>query len=563
MHMAQNPTNLRRQAVRVDPSAFRSTYKGLGKNDAVVLKALLDKFRKLYQLRSPTGENKELLVSADSINCALVIHDAAIYDAALDWGLHEFYQDIIMDDGFFTAPVFFTDSIIEGLASLVVYFGHQFTQKIRSHPTKTSIVIRAHLLWKCIWEQRRALKLHTKSEHHYVGKNWASGTSWSEPIVQLAFVYHELLEMEVGRLRYNEMLIDTYIQHVALYCLLSFKQTSTDRVPDPDYRDFAYEALSSLILADRIHTRRLVSEVLLTDDGQLADSFAQYLSELLQRDEPVDGLEFDEFQNQKQSVIVLGCHPSITERLWKYRGHEHCVRAMANVFWNTSTGTFMSDWYSCQVLTGSILELMERSAWAGAPIVYCRGVDVVTECARIIDCLLVNDGSMCLVMVPNAPSISGLQTQCKNDQPTLEFLQSMKKGMKEEWWVTRLHMDAQRPAIEKFLTPESPPGVIEKHDDIRVAWDTLAHALGLDDEEENQRFHKSRSDRCLGHAQAAARSTTVAVSVKREIGIKADTKAGAGIESRNEMTRDERSLCVKYAVIAPHPFSTSTYPQMA
>ena len=146
--------------------------------------------------------------------------------------------------------------------------------------------------------------------------------------------------------------MDSYIQHVALYCLLSFNQSAVDRqIADPDYKDFAYKALSSVIMGGRTCVDRLVSEVLLIGDGRAADSFARYLSDLLQRDEPFDGIEFEEFQEHKQPIVTLACHPSILQHIWKYSGHEHCVRALVHLFWNTNTQNFISEWYSCHAMT--------------------------------------------------------------------------------------------------------------------------------------------------------------------------------------------------------------------
>ena len=94
---------LQRQAVSVDPDEFRKTYGG--ENLVTTMKKLLDTFRMLYQTRTPNEENKALLVCADSVNCALILRSHDIYNVAFEWGLHEFYQAIIMEDGFFTEPV--------------------------------------------------------------------------------------------------------------------------------------------------------------------------------------------------------------------------------------------------------------------------------------------------------------------------------------------------------------------------------------------------------------------------------------------------------------------------
>ncbi|KZV64851.1 hypothetical protein PENSPDRAFT_151094 [Peniophora sp. CONT] len=509
--MAQTTALLQRQAVRVNPLEFHAKYKG--RNQVAVMKALLDKFRLLYQ-RSSERDDQGLLVCADSVNCALIIHEAAVYDTALDWGLHEFYQDIIMEDDFFTTPVFFADSIIEGLTSLLIYFGHQIAQKIRSHPAKAVVISRASLLWKRIWDQRHLLKLHPKSEHQYVGKNWVPGTSWSEPIVQMAFAYHELLQIEMDNIQYNEILIDTYIQHVGLYCLLSFNQPGID----PDYRDFAYRITSSLVLAEsQVYAERLVSEVLLIDGGRAADSFAIYLSELLQRDEPFTALEFEEFQKHKQALVVLACHPGLLPHLWKMGVHEHCVRALAHVFWNTDPDNFMGDWYVCHVMTDVALDAMEMSVdLENAPAIYCRGEDVVTESVRTIDCLLSHPGgSIRLATHQYAGAqqsllqdhilsrlqtivrvVAVLQTRYDFDQAAQAFLQSMKKAMHEEWWASRTYMEACKPSIREWAIQYSDLVRIETHAAITTAWDTIAHALGLSDEEESQRFHKSVPNRC-------------------------------------------------------------------
>ena len=94
--------------------------------------------------------------------------------------------------------------------------------------------------------------------------------------------------------------------------------------------------------------------------------------------------------------------------------------------------------------------------------------------------------------------VSLLQTNHGDDRPTIDFLDSMKKAMEVEWWVTRFHMEARRSpsAVQESATRLLNHGYIDEYDEIIFAWDDLAHILGLDDEEESQRFHRSVPDRC-------------------------------------------------------------------
>ena len=100
---SRESATLQRQAVRVNPRELVSMYPA--RKRVAMMKNLIEEFRVLYRTRGSQGANKALLVCADSLNCALVVHEAPLYKAALDRGLHEIYEEIIMDDDFFTQPV--------------------------------------------------------------------------------------------------------------------------------------------------------------------------------------------------------------------------------------------------------------------------------------------------------------------------------------------------------------------------------------------------------------------------------------------------------------------------
>ncbi|KZV61529.1 hypothetical protein PENSPDRAFT_293085 [Peniophora sp. CONT] len=174
-------------------------------------KGIVERFITMCRTRQPreslTSTNPELWYLADQLMAALMHLITTIgrqtWDAIIDTGLIDLYQDLIVGDGFFEGPVLWIDRIMGGLTAIMMRSGPD------NHLAADKCLARTTEVFKSIWKNRLHVKPWTRQDHMY-----DEDGKYMEPVTCLVWHYNALYRSRYGRMAGP----DTFIPQVGLHC---------------------------------------------------------------------------------------------------------------------------------------------------------------------------------------------------------------------------------------------------------------------------------------------------------------------------------------------------------
>ncbi|KZV65104.1 hypothetical protein PENSPDRAFT_656051 [Peniophora sp. CONT] len=209
---------------------------------------LIEDWKQALRERSPgsVADNQKLLHLTDLVNTAFVLgrvcRDFDVILARED--VDKIYKDLLMEEGFWDQPVVFIDGVIEGLMRVgIVAHRNALPENPRLRRTVLldKMLNDAPSLWRHIWDNRRLIRCHTRTDHQYPEEIEPGQKAYTDPMTLLAIQYQQLYSAKFGP-NHNAPL-DSFIPHVSLY-LWAHVSAAKD---EPGHDDYAHRPVVAIL----------------------------------------------------------------------------------------------------------------------------------------------------------------------------------------------------------------------------------------------------------------------------------------------------------------------------
>ncbi|KZV60915.1 hypothetical protein PENSPDRAFT_759749 [Peniophora sp. CONT] len=515
-----------------------------GRKPQDVLKESVEAFRALWTPNSSSDmeaeEDKPLLQSVDRLNFAMGLlvrrdacsetrskrlrHYPALVELCFTLNMHELYLDVLTEDTFFSRPLYFIDSIIEGFTLLIwavsdlatVFQGSSGeSNDINDDPAPStrSIMIdfavrrMAPRLWECLWDNRQHLKAHRLHDHYYVLEDHEGA---GEPVEFLLCAYAILV---ISSCNTFDFVLGTKYLHLLFDFLISphvtWSSGSLDHILP------VHKLLSMLrerfFEDDRILQDAVVSAAILQGVG--ADDFISSFNRKL-RHRPAALVIGDDLFVHEEFLLSESLHPYIFKH-GVHRTFYECVQSLHRSDEAVNEKLVAIQKFhslTAELVNGIISALKEGHSDIE---IFLSGEDFMRGCSLEFEFLC---ETKCRFLTDPAYSCTNRESQALRTQrsaidilveenqnlvrfigtlqrdsahlPAIRtFLEAARGAARAIWWPTHRALLSAR----NDMAAEHGPTEI---DALAEVWIVLAVALGLNPKKEPMKYEKLANQRC-------------------------------------------------------------------
>ncbi|KZV61530.1 hypothetical protein PENSPDRAFT_658836 [Peniophora sp. CONT] len=435
---------------------------------------------------SPTNES-ELLDLADNIMSELMLPMVDIgrqtWQAIVNTGLVDLYQDLIVADGFFQGPVLWIDRILGGLTAFVV-------NAKGDRMTADKVLARTSELFNSVWKNRKHVRLWTKYDHMYGEKN-----KYMEPIVCLIWHYADLYNTRYGK----KAGLDTFIPQVGLHCWV-FVSGRDDLLDDHSLEPLRFLDSSNGRLKGK-ERDEFIKNAVLGPGGIGPDAVVLRLIRELERESVLAA----EYQQTLGAILTLAYSPMLTPYFFEHQAHASLVKMVNRVVrgkepyrertkgWRAGY-KFHNELYLYFISEVQTHRLKLRLRGEDVVSVMARGLDIVAEGLTRGSPVALENWDHLRSMLEELGTYKAIMKSAETSSGgghdhRSKLVPGFRAGARADWW----------PSLQRLQTAAYKQGPGKRDETIATImqeWTELGTVLGLSAEKERERHEREARHRC-------------------------------------------------------------------